>query len=155
MDGMPDRADSICFRPLDQRDMRETARVWFESWRSTGVPAADSTTEADLYQRFKQEVAAGWVVTLAVYDGRIVAFMATKPAEGILDQLFVLPKAQGRNIGSGLLQRALEQMPKGFWLRTAAGNDQARRFYEARGLAQEQVEPHPVHGHLTVIYRRC
>ena len=152
---MAEQPRSIWFRPLDQRDIREAARVWFESWHSTSVAAGDTRTEADLHERFEREVAAGWVVTVAADGDRIVAFMATRPAEGILDQLFVLPNAKGRKIGSHLLQLASEQMPEGFWLRTAAENDQARRFYETHGLIQEREEPHPVHGYTTVIYRRC
>jgi hypothetical protein len=43
-------------------------------------------------------------------------------------------------------------MPEGFWLRTAAENNEARAFYEAVGMTLDRTEPHPRHGHDTAIY---
>lgn len=146
---------STRFRPYEPQNLTETVRVWVESWRSTGVAMVATTTEAELRERLTREITLGWNVTVAEEDGQIIAFLATKPFESVLDQLFVSPEAQGRGVGLHLLQLASKEMPNGFTLRTAADNDRARRFYEACGLTQERFEPHPVHGHLTVIYRRA
>ena len=109
-------------------------------------------TEDELRARFAQGLDQGWSVTVVEMGGRIVGFLAMRPCDGVLDQLFLAPDAQGKGIGSMLLGLARVAMPNGFWLRTAAANKLARRFYEAKGLTIDRVEPHPVHGHDTVIY---
>jgi ribosomal protein S18 acetylase RimI-like enzyme len=50
-----------------------------------------------------------------------------------IDQLYVLPEAQGRGVGSMLLQRA-QACFENLQLWTFQRNAQARRFYEARGF---------------------
>jgi GNAT superfamily N-acetyltransferase len=51
-----------------------------------------------------------------------------------IDQLYVLPTAQGRGIGSELLQVAQNSFDR-LQLWTFQRNGQARRFYQARGFA--------------------
>jgi GNAT superfamily N-acetyltransferase len=53
--------------------------------------------------------------------------------EGWIDQLYVLPGAQGRGIGTELLQVA-QGMFAGLQLWTFQCNPRARRFYQARGF---------------------
>jgi len=50
-----------------------------------------------------------------------------------IDQLYVLPEAQGRGIGSALLRRAQTSFER-LQLWTFQRNRSARRFYEARGF---------------------
>ena len=53
--------------------------------------------------------------------------------EGWIDQLYVLPQAQGQGVGSGLLQVAQRAFAS-LELWTFQRNTHARRFYEARGF---------------------
>ena len=53
---------------------------------------------------------------------------------GELSHLYVDPGEQARGIGSALLDRAKERRPDGFTLWVFQQNEQARRFYERRGL---------------------
>ena len=117
----------VCYRNFRNGDLEAVATVWLESWRSTGL---DVTAE----------------------DEQVIGFLATKPTEGVLDQLFVSPSAKGRGIGTALLKRAMTEMPDGFWLRTADANRAACAFYEAQGLRRDRMEPHPRLGHMTAIY---
>jgi GNAT superfamily N-acetyltransferase len=50
-----------------------------------------------------------------------------------IDQLYVLPKAQGRGVGTELLQVAQRSYPR-LQLWTFQRNARARRFYERRGF---------------------
>jgi GNAT superfamily N-acetyltransferase len=64
-------------------------------------------------------------------ESKLVGIIAFR--EGWIDQLYVVPSAQGRGLGSKLLrvaQRELDQI----WLWTFQRNAMARRFYEARGF---------------------
>jgi len=135
------------------QDRAATARLWLESWRSTGLPVARLATEAGNYQRIAHELAGGWAAYLAWDSDRLVGFLALKPDTGCLDQLFVLPEAQGSGVGRALLDFAKERLPNGLWLRTAADNLRACRFYERHGLRATETQIHPTLGHQTVIYR--
>jgi len=135
------------------QDRAATARLWLESWRSTGLPVARLATEAGNYQRIAHELAGGWAAYLAWDSDRLVGFLALKPDTGCLDQLFVLPEAQGSGVGPTLLDFAKERLPNGLWLRTAADNLRACRFYERHGLRATETQIHPTLGHQTVIYR--
>jgi GNAT superfamily N-acetyltransferase len=57
--------------------------------------------------------------------------------ENWIDQLYVLPKAQGRGVGTELLQVARNSFDR-LQLWTFQRNVQARRFYQARGFALVQ-----------------
>ena len=57
--------------------------------------------------------------------------------ENWIDQLYVLPKAQGRGVGTELLQVARSSFDR-LQLWTFQRNVQARRFYQAKGFALVQ-----------------
>ena len=139
-------------RPFRLQDADRIATLWHASWRSTGVQASTQSTAADLRQRIDQELSAGWEVFVAEYEGALLGFMALKPANHCLDQLFIAPNAKRRGIGKNLFSHAKTAMPKGFWLHAAADNKEARAFYEAVGMRLDRIEPHPRHGHDTAVY---
>lgn len=142
----------IVYRPYRDADLDPVARVWSTSFLSSGVDPATPVSDADNRLRILRERAAGWVVTVAEQDGAVVAFMATKPVQGVLDQLFVAPDVQGQGVGATMLGLARAQMPAGFWLRAAEANVSACRFYAREGLRLDRRQPHPVYGHMTVVY---
>jgi GNAT superfamily N-acetyltransferase len=139
-------------RPFCRQDADRLATLWHASWRSTGVQASTRFTAADLRQRIDQELSAGWLVLVAEHEGALLGFMALKPADHCLDQLFIAPHAKRRGIGKSLFSHAKTAMPKGFWLRAAADNKAARAFYESVGMTLDRMEPHPMHGYETAIY---
>ena len=143
----------VTIRPYRDADRAAVARVWCDSWQSTGLPVARLATEAANYERIGRELAAGWEVHLAWDGDRLVGFLALKLETGRLDQLFIAPEAQGTGIGRLLLDLAKTRLPNGLWLRTSADNHRARRFYERNGLRASETQPHPTLGHQTVIYR--
>ena len=51
-----------------------------------------------------------------------------------VDRLYVDTPAQGKGVGSALLDRAKALSPEGLRLVTLEHNEQARRFYERRGF---------------------
>jgi putative acetyltransferase len=144
----------ITIRPYEHRDLDDTVRLWFESWRSTGLAVAEQASKAAMRARFVQELASGWSVFVARDgDGHVVGFLALKPDTGCLDQLFVSPAKQRQGVGAALLDFAKRQMPTGIWLRTAADNVGACRFYERFDFKPAETGSHPILGHRTIIYR--
>jgi GNAT superfamily N-acetyltransferase len=145
----------IRIRPYLDRDLEAAARLWFDSWRSTGLAVARKASEAAMRERFAGELASGWSVFLADdAAGRLVGFLALKPETSCLDQIFVAPHAQRQGVGLKLLNVAKQLMPKGFWLRTAVDNSGACRFYERHGCTPGETKTHPTLGHRIVLYHR-
>jgi ribosomal protein S18 acetylase RimI-like enzyme len=144
----------ISIRPYEDGDLDEIARLWLESWRSTGPAVAQQATESAMRARIPQQLASGWLVFVGVDTRRrIVGFLALKPDVGWLDQIFVAPSCQRQGVGRALLDFATRQMPQGMWLRTAVDNARACRFYKRYGFRRGEVDVHPTLGHVTVIYR--
>lgn len=142
----------ISIRSYRADDREAVARLWLDSWRSTGLPVAQHVTEAGNLQRIDRELAVGWELHLAWDQDALVGFLALKPASACLDQLFIAPAAQAAGVGRVLFDLARARLPKGFWLRTSADNSRARRFYERNGMRAGEIEPHPTLGHDIVIY---
>ena len=130
-------------RPAIEADRDAIAEIWHESASLLGVGPPVMPTAGQLRERVDREFAAGWQVTVAVHDERIVGFLAIKPAEAVLAELFVRPEAIGSGIGRALLARAIEAMPAGFTLFTRSANARARRFYERAGLTFLRDDVHP------------
>jgi GNAT superfamily N-acetyltransferase len=78
-----------------------------------------------------RRVVAAEEVWVAENEGQILGFAAL--TADMLSHLYVHPDAQGRGAGSALMDRAEERRPGGFTFWVFQENDQARRFYEARG----------------------
>ncbi|MEI9984638.1 MAG: GNAT family N-acetyltransferase [Aliidongia sp.] len=140
-------------RPAVELDVDEIARVWLESYRHADGSPAEMPPFEHFRTRIETEMVSGmWAVTVAVCEGRIVAFLSLVPADSVLRELFVLPSMQRRGIGSLLLGQAMRALPEGFTLGAAAANLGACRFYEASGLELVEDYIHPRHGILYRLY---
>jgi GNAT superfamily N-acetyltransferase len=69
-----------------------------------------------------------WV---AEEDGHVIGFAQAGP--GMLENLYVDPDAQGRGVGTALLDRVKRACPNGFEFWVFQQNEGARRFYEHHG----------------------
>jgi GNAT superfamily N-acetyltransferase len=119
-------------RQLELADMDEAARLHRAAF-DQALPwlAGLHTPEEDRW--FFRERVFGSCEVWGAFDGGLMTGMLAFRNDWI-DQLYVLPDAQGRGIGTGLLkvaQNALDRLQ----LRTFLRNQRARRFYEARRFA--------------------
>ena len=110
-------------------------------------PYPDEAVKDDMARRLAGEEAEYLV---AEEEGRAVGLVGMSP--GWVEQLYVLPEAQGRGVGSALLDAAVRRRRAAgdaeLRLWTLEANASGRRFYEARGwrLAPEtRVVPYPPH----------
>jgi len=60
-------------------------------------------------------------------------------SDGWLDHLYIDPNAQGRGLGSALLQHVKTLQPQGFRLWVFQKNAGARRFYERHDFRLEKM----------------
>jgi ribosomal protein S18 acetylase RimI-like enzyme len=140
-------------RPALPHEYDEVARVWMESWVSTGLEGASNFLLANLRARVRHEIEHGWSLYVADDNGTFAAMLALHLPDKYLDQLFVAPAYQGRSIGRQLLAFTRQQMPDEIWLRCVRENEKAWRWYEREGFVFEKEEVSQTTGFMMKFYR--
>ena len=140
-------------RPARPDEYDAIARVWMESWVSTGLEDASEALLAKLQARLRHEIDNGWSLFVADDDGRLAAMLALHVPQHYLDMLFVAPAYQGRSLGRRLLAFTREKMPDEIWLRCVRENEKAWRWYEREGFVFEKETIEPAMGRTMKYYR--
>jgi len=140
-------------RPARPEEYDEVARVWMNSWASTGLEDASNFLLAKLRARIPQEIEKGWSLFVADDDGAIAAMLALHLPDIYLDQLFVAPEYQGRNVGRQLLGFTRQLLPDEIQLRCVRENEKAWRWYEREGFGFEKEAVEPMTGFVMKYYR--
>src|SRR6266404_9177835 len=140
-------------RPARTNEYDEIARVWMNSWVSTGLEDASNFLLAQLRARIPREVEKGWSLFVADDGGVLAAMLALHLPNMYLDQLFVAPEHQGQNLGRRLLAFTRQRLPDEIFLRCVRENEKAWRWYEHEGFAFEQEQVEPMTGFVMKHYR--
>ena len=140
-------------RPARPEEYDTVARVWMESWVSTGLAEASNFLLANLRARIAREIDSGWDLFVADDSGRLVAMPALQPRDNYLDQLFVAPEYQGGGLGRRLLAFTRRRLPDEIWLRCVRENEKAWRWYEREGFVYEKESIEPATGFTMKYYR--
>jgi len=140
-------------RPARPEEHDEVARVWMNSWVSTGLAEKSEFLLANLRARVPHEIDNGWSLYVADADGALAAMLALHLRKRYLDQLFVAPEYQGQGLGRRLLAFSRQQMPDEIWLRCVRENEKAWRWYERQGFVFEQEAVEPTTGFTMKHYR--
>jgi ribosomal protein S18 acetylase RimI-like enzyme len=140
-------------RPARAEEYDEIARVWMESWVSTGLAEASNFLLANLRARIRREIEDGWTLFVADDNGTIAAMLALHLPKLYLDQLFVAPAYQGQSLGRKLLAFTRAKMPDEIYLRCVRENEKAWRWYEREGFVFEKQEIEPSNGFTMKYYR--
>jgi ribosomal protein S18 acetylase RimI-like enzyme len=140
-------------RPARREEYDEIARVWMNSWASTGIEDASNFLLANLRARIPREVEKGWSLFVADAGGELVAMLALHLPKLYLDQLFVAPEYQGRNLGRRLLAFSRQHLPDEISLRCVRENEKAWRWYEREGFVFEKEAVEPMTGFVMKYYR--
>jgi putative acetyltransferase len=82
-------------RPSLEADRDAIAEIWHSSASLPTVGPAVMPSLARLRERVDLEFTRGWVVTVAAHGSDIAGFLAIKPRESVLDQIFVRPGSMG------------------------------------------------------------
>jgi GNAT superfamily N-acetyltransferase len=131
----------------------EVARVWMNSWVSTGLEDASPFLLAKLRARVPIEIEKSWSLYVADDRGTLAAMLALHVSDYYLDQLFVAPEYQGRDLGRQLLAFTRVQLPDQIWLRCVRENEKAWRWYEREGFVFEKEQVEPMTGFVMKYYR--
>ncbi|NPU11859.1 GNAT family N-acetyltransferase [Bradyrhizobium sp. 83002] len=143
----------LIIRPARPDEYDAIARLWMESWCSTGLERPSDTLLSLLKARVPREVAGGWSLYVVDDGGALAAMLAIDMPKLYLDQLMIAPSHQGRSLGRRLLGFTRELLPDEVWLRCAEGNEKAWRWYEREGFLLEKTQADPVHGRMMKYYR--
>jgi ribosomal protein S18 acetylase RimI-like enzyme len=144
---------TLTIRPARPDETGEIARVWMESWASTGLEDGSETLLAHLRARVAREIEQGWSLFAVDDNGRVAAMLALHLPKLYLDQLFVAPEYQGNGLGRRLLAFTRTLLPDEIWLRCIRENDKAWRWYEREGFVFEREEVEPTNGFTMKYYR--
>jgi len=140
-------------RPARVSEYDEIARVWMESWCSTGLAEPSNFLLAQLRARVPREVDNGWSLFVVDDAGKFAAMLALHLPKLYLDQLFVAPAYQGRSLGRRLLAFARTHLPDEIELRCVRENEKAWRWYEREGFVFEEEQVEPMTGFVMKHYR--
>ena len=140
-------------RPAHRDEYDEVARVWMDSWVSTGLDTASDALLTKLRDRVYLEVENGWSLFVADDGGKLAAMLAIHVPQNYLDMLFVAPEYQGRSIGRQLLAFTRTFLPDEIWLRCVRENEKAWRWYEREGFVFEREAAEPAMGRAMKYYR--
>lgn len=140
-------------RPARPDEYDAIARVWMDSWVTTGLEEASNFLLAKLCARVPREVERGWSLFVADDRGTLAAMLALHLPKKYLDQLFVAPDYQGRRIGRQLLAFTRKHLPDEIELRCVRENEKAWRWYEREGFVFEKEEVEPMTGFVMKYYR--
>jgi len=140
-------------RPARPDEYDEIARVWMNSWASTGLKDANEPLLAKLRARILLEVEKGWSLYVADDRGTLAAMLALHLPQLYLDMLFVAPEYQGQNLGRRLLAFARRLLPDEIYLRCVRENEKAWRWYEREGFVFEKEQVEPMTGFVMKYYR--
>ena len=144
---------SSAIRPAREDEYDEIARVWMNSFCSTGLEEASNFLLAKLRARVPLEVERGWSLFVADDDGALAAMLALHLPKRYLDQLFVAPEYQGQSLGRKLLAFTRQHLPDEIELRCIRENEKAWRWYEREGFVFEREEPEPMIRRMMKYYR--
>ncbi len=111
---------------IDEHDA--IARVWMESWCSTGLAEESRFLLAQLRARLPREIENGW-------------------------SLFVAAAWQGRSLGRRMLAFTRTHLPDEILLRCVRENEKAWRWYEREGFVFEQEQVEAMTGFVMKHYR--
>jgi GNAT superfamily N-acetyltransferase len=116
---------------LERQDMEEVARLHRASFDAALPWLAGLHTPDEDKVYFRERVFEDCEVWGVIGAGVILGFIAFR--EEFVDQLYVLPQAQGRGVGSALIAKAQSRFDRlALW--TFQRNLKARGFYAARGF---------------------
>jgi ribosomal protein S18 acetylase RimI-like enzyme len=138
-----DAPPSTIVRRMAPNELEEVVEVWYRSLLgSLSYLRPEQLRSEEAYKGFFREIVVPtrdlWI---AEREGRVAAVLALDGGE--IDRLYVAPEAQGRRLGTALVEHAKALHPTGLALVTHQRNTGACRFYERHGFTVRELGTSP------------
>jgi GNAT superfamily N-acetyltransferase len=139
LDGRSRQWGDVILRAATQRDADTVAEVYLASRRAFLSYAPLAHSGEGVRRHFASDLIPSGSVTVAVAHGGVgplLGMMAVSQHSGIgwIDQMYLLPSAVGRGIGTRLMEQAKSVLGSPIRLYTFQANDGGRRFCERHGF---------------------
>ena len=136
-------AAPVAIRRMAPIELDEVIDVLFRSLQGSlaSLRPEQLRTEAAYKGFFRDVVVVTRDIWVAELGGRVAGVLALEGKD--VDRLYVAPEAQGRSIGTALLEHAKSLNPRGLTLITNQSNTGARRFYERHGFTARKFGMSP------------
>jgi putative acetyltransferase len=133
-------------RRYTEADEAAAIELWRRTWQ-LAYPALDFAARVAWWrERWRNELVASAVVTIAERDGTMLGFVTVDPQTGYLDQIVVAPETWGSALAAALVDEAKRIAPGKLELLVNQDNARAIRFYEKNGFAISGADVNPRSG---------
>ena len=103
----------------------------------------DCFTAPPLQEKEFRKTCEGEEILVATHNSGILGFVSLWPPDNYIHHLYVIPRFQGRRVGSELIDRVIFLYDKPLSLKSPVGNDTAGAFYEGLGFVIQATEMGP------------
>jgi putative acetyltransferase len=133
-------------RRYTEADEAAAIELWRRTWQ-LAYPQIDFTERVAWWRaRWRNELVASAIVTLAERDGVLLGYVTVDPSNGYLDQLLAAPEEWGSGLGAALVDEAKRIAPAGLDLLVNQTNARAIRFYEKQRFVITGADVNPQSG---------
>jgi len=137
---------SFTLRRYTEADEAPAIELWRRTWQ-LAYPSIDFTARVAWWrERWRNELVASTIVTVAEGDGTVLGFVTVDPQSGYLDQIVVAPETWGSPLAAALLDEAKRIAPGRLELLVNQDNRRAIRFYEKHGFVVTGADINPRSG---------
>jgi putative acetyltransferase len=137
---------SFTLRRYTEADEAAAIELWRRTWQ-LAYPQIDFTERVAWWrERWRKELVAAAVITLAERDGVLLGYVTVDPSNGYLDQLLAAPEEWGSGLAGALIDEAKRIAPSGLDLKVNQSNARAIRFYEKHGFVVSGADVNPLSG---------
>ncbi|MBI4273325.1 MAG: GNAT family N-acetyltransferase [Rhizobiales bacterium] len=125
---------SLSLRPYKPADEPAVIELWRQTWQSA-YPTLDFKSRLTWWrERWEQEIVPHATIIIADFEGQVIGFVTIDQRKGYLDQIVVMPKAWGSQLGAALMAEAKRLSPQAIYLHVNQDNKRAIRFYQKHGF---------------------
>ena len=141
------------FAPPVADEYDEVARVWMESWVSTGLEDASDSLLAKLRARVPMEIEKGWSLYVADDNGSWRRCSRCICPTAISTSCSSRRNIKATALGASCSPSRGSNLPDEIWLRCVRENEKAWRWYEREGFVFEKEQVEPMSGRVMKYYR--
>lgn len=134
-------------RPYVEHDLEPALKLWLKAWQAA-YPDIDFVQRMPWWRaRWENEILpVNDVVAALDRQNNLIGVVTITPATGYLDQIYVDPDWQGKDVAQALLNYAKARCPGGVSLHVNQSNARAVSFYRREGFEMTGESINPLSG---------